>query len=181
MESVPNYEGIYEVSSFGQVRSIDRYTEKKSKNNGDKTPVRHLIRGRVLKQRQHTDGYWLVQLCNGRTERTTLVHQIVAAAFLGPCPKGKEVRHLDGNGSNSYYKNLEYGTHKKNLKDRERHGTIANIRGENQHLAKLNARKVIRIRRMLANGKTQRAIAAKFDIHPTTVDNIKSGKSWDWL
>lgn len=51
------------------------------------------------------------------------VHSLVAAAFIGPCPQGQEVRHKDGTRTNNTADNLEYGTRTDNLRDAIRHGT----------------------------------------------------------
>ncbi|MDX3713446.1 HNH endonuclease signature motif containing protein [Streptomyces europaeiscabiei] len=56
------------------------------------------------------------------------MHQIVAAAFLGPRPDGHDVRHLDGNPLNSALSNLSYGTRSENELDKARHGTNPNAR-----------------------------------------------------
>lgn len=50
------------------------------------------------------------------------VHQLVARAFIGPCPPGLEVRHKDGNPANNHIDNLEYGTRADNMQDRLNHG-----------------------------------------------------------
>jgi len=64
-------------------------------------------------------GYHTVKL-NGKTY---LVHRLVAAAFIGPCPDGLQVRHLDGNPSNNNVINLAYSTAKENNADMDLHGT----------------------------------------------------------
>lgn len=67
---------------------------------------------------------------NGRTVRYWLsgprewAHRMVAEAWLGPCPKGQLVRHLDGNAGNNRVVNLAYGTHAENMQDAIRHGTF---------------------------------------------------------
>ena len=72
------------------------------------------------------------------------VHRIVMAAFVGPRPPGKEVRHLNGDGSDNRISNLRYGTHAENMRDMEAHGTVP--RGERNGHAVLDDQKVRFIR-----------------------------------
>ena len=58
-------------------------------------------------------------------KRAMSVHRLVLLAFAGPCPKGMECRHLDGNPQNNNFSNLCWGTHQENMDDRVRHGTLA--------------------------------------------------------
>jgi hypothetical protein len=111
--AVPGWEGQYEVSDLGLVRSVDRVT-----THGRK------IKGQILAQSGRRGPYPVVGLYRGgkRVESRT-VHSIVAEAFLGPCPPGLEVRHLDGDSRNARADNLEYGTRGENMLDRVRHGT----------------------------------------------------------
>lgn len=107
---VPGYDGVYEVSNLGNVRS---WTHRK--------------RGAVMKQAFGTHGYLTVCVrgIDGRTRRST-VHTLVAAAFIGPRPDGTETRHLDGNPTNNHALNLAYGTHAENQLDSVRHGSHVN-------------------------------------------------------
>lgn len=101
---VPGYEGHYEVSDLGRVKSHKRSSP------------------RILKPGISTGGYPLVTLClNGRA--TWLVHRLVMRAFVGAQPQGMETRHLDGNPTNNALSNLAYGSGSENQQDRLRHGT----------------------------------------------------------
>lgn len=104
---VAGYEGYYEVSSDGQVRSAMR-------RKGSK--------GGVLKAGTTKAGYKLVSLWRDGKGLSCNVHRLVAAAFLGPCPPGMEVRHLDGDPTNNDVANLRYGTGSENCQDITRHG-----------------------------------------------------------
>ena len=99
---VVGYEGLYEVSSLGQVRSVDRIVTR-----SDGRQCRW--KGRTLRVNDTAHGGFAVSLCcaNGR-QKTVKVHTLVAAAFLGPRPKKADVRHLDGNPSNNQASNLAY-------------------------------------------------------------------------
>jgi hypothetical protein len=104
---VEGFEGYYEVCSDGQVRSAMR---------------RQGSKGAVLKAGTNKAGYKLVSLWRDGKGRSCNVHRLVAAAFLGPCPPGMEVRHMDGDPANNVLTNLRYGTSSENNDDIVRHG-----------------------------------------------------------
>lgn len=106
---VPGYEGRYEVSTAGRVRSYA------------------FSRPKILSQSiRRDDGYPRVTLILAGVRKTVAVHRLVATAFLGPRPDGLETRHLDGNAGNPRLENLRYGTPSQNAFDRIRHGTNRN-------------------------------------------------------
>lgn len=118
---VPGYEGIYEVSSLGRVRSLPR--ERICKNG-----VVKKLKGKFLRQSESAGGYLKVGLWDERGGRTFHVHKVVMLGFVGEPPHGLEVRHLDGNNKNNTLDNLKYGTCSENHLDRVRHGTHSESR-----------------------------------------------------
>lgn len=110
---VVGYEGSYEVSSEGRVRSLDRLVT-------DRIRTRRLSgRLRCLKMGRH---YWELTLSRGGVQRTHHVHQLVCEAFHGRRPKGAVVRHLNGQHTDNRPENLRWGTPKENTADMIRHG-----------------------------------------------------------
>lgn len=151
------FEGFYEVSDMGRVRSIrGRYC------------------GRILSPGPHPGGYPLMHLYrNGRRIARTL-HSLVAAAFIGPRPRGQEVRHKDGVKTNCRAENLSYGTHRQNEADKLAHGTLP--LGEKNAAAKLTARDVREIRRRA--GERQEDLAKEFGCTFSNISAIQLRKSW---
>lgn len=111
---VVGYEGLYSVSDTGFVRSEKRVVVR---SNGYPFPVRE----RVMKGSPDFYGYMMIKL-PGRGTRP--IHKIVMETFVGPCPTGMEVRHLDGDPANNKLSNLSYGTHTDNMYDAIKHGTF---------------------------------------------------------
>lgn len=105
---VVGYEGIYEVSNLGRVRTH----ENKTTNS-----IRHGIRKwkqRVLKQKISKDNNHRVSLWKEKAEKTWLVHRLVALAFI-PLEEGRySVNHIDGSRFNNTVENLEWCNHKEN-------------------------------------------------------------------
>lgn len=115
---VVGYEGFYEVSDLGRVRSLPRLIVCRNGHTRNWP-------GKVLSPYiSPKDGYQRTPLSvNGVKTGPLLVHRLVAEAFLGECPEGQEVRHLDGDPGNNVLTNLVYGTHAENMQDMLRHGT----------------------------------------------------------
>lgn len=110
---VVGYEGRYEVSSLGRVRSLDRKTAHKAY-----TAYRE---GKMLCQSPDKDGYMLLRMCKGRCI-IKRVHRLVAQAFI-PNPENKPcINHIDNNPSNNNVENLEWVTYKENAAHRDKQG-----------------------------------------------------------
>ena len=103
---IPGYEGLYEASSEGEIRSV----------------ARRNTRGGILAQRTHRNGRKIVSLSRNGVVTTHNVHRLVAAAFLGD-PEGRQVCHNDGDPSHNRLANLRYGTASDNAQDALQHGT----------------------------------------------------------
>ena len=117
---IPGYEGWYEVSDAGRVRSLDRYVDYK-------TGQRVLHRGKTLKNQQfQATGYPFVNLWKDGKGSPRTVHSLVMEAFVGPRGKGMEVCHENGVRTDNRLKNLRYGTSRENNLDIIRHGRHAN-------------------------------------------------------
>lgn len=110
---VVGWEGLYEVSNFGRVRSIDRVVK------GRHGPTRY--KGRVLRPgRNKTAPYFMVQLAETGRKRKKhcYVHDLVLAAFVGPKPAGMEVCHGRNGQQDNSLDNLRYDTRSANAQDR---------------------------------------------------------------
>lgn len=105
---VVGYEGLYEVSDEGRVKT----TRRKGSAGGLMKP-----------QTAKCGGYWVVALYRDGQEDKRYVHALVVETFTGPRPSGLEIRHLDGDPQNARLSNLCYGTSAENKIDQVRHGT----------------------------------------------------------
>jgi hypothetical protein len=119
---IPGWEGFYEVSDCGRVRSLARMVQRS-------TGAMHPVKSRFLTPRKATRTEHLsVALTRNNQCSNHSVHRLVMAAFVGPCPEGLEVLHRDDNPRNNHLGNLRYGTRSENHRDRVRNGIHHNAR-----------------------------------------------------
>ena len=173
---VVSYEGIYEVSNRGRVRSVDRTTQQLRR--GVLRTVK--FRGRDLKQFQDKDGYLQVKLCGVGRARSESVHRIVCRAFNGAKPSdAHEVAHNDGDKKNNIAGNLRWATKRENQSDRSRHGT--GQQGENGPRARLTQHEASEIKRRSNAGEPSGALAKEYKISKRYVREIATGTKWKSL
>jgi len=104
---IKGYEGLYEVSDKGRVRSIDRFIVNK---NGKK----QYYNGKILTNRANYKGYVQVHLCKNNKVKVFLRHRLVAEAFIINPENKKCVNHIDSVRDNNNASNLEWVTHSEN-------------------------------------------------------------------
>lgn len=167
--SVVGYEGYYEVSSNGRVRSLDRQVQSRNRWG----PITLRWPGKILALLENQQGYYKVLLSKNGKTANKLVSALVAEAFIGPRPEGLLVLHTDGNAKNNRVANLRYGTQKDNMQDSIRHGTRP--KGRAHKCAKLTEKQVRAIR---ASDETNVALAAQFGVDPSTVRLARIGHNW---
>lgn len=109
--AVLGYEGVYEVSDQGRVRSLARCDSRGRR-----------VKPRIMSQITQQSGHMCVKLSRDGSYRSAKVHQLVLEAFVGPRPDGCESLHYDDNPANNNIVNLRWGTRSENLRDRVRNG-----------------------------------------------------------
>lgn len=117
---IPGWEGYYEASDMGRVRSIRRTVKTTS---GQRTFL-----GQILNPAASADLHFTVGLYRDGAGKCMRVHRLVMAAFVGPCPDGMEVCHNNGNPADNRLVNLRYDTRSENMIDASIHGTHNNTR-----------------------------------------------------
>lgn len=157
-KDIPEFEGKYQVSNFGNVRSLDRKILYKDGRTRRYT-------GKILKPIANSDGYLNIQLCDGcDVLKTIKVHRLVAEAFV-PNPDGYlEINHIDEDKTNNNALNLEWCDRIYNC----RHGT------RNDRISKAHGKPVI-----LSNDKEKHefescvAAANWLGVRPQSIDWAK--------
>lgn len=162
---IPGYEGSYQVSDMGRVRSLPRLVPHGASYSR--------LKGRVLKPAPNRHGYQHLVLRKDGRNHDHEVHVLVASAFLGPRPDGDiQVRHLDGNRSNNTLTNLLYGTRSENQLD------LYDYRGYHHKLTKAD---VVEIREKLSVGRSGRSLAEEYGCSESNISAIKKGATYAWL
>jgi hypothetical protein len=180
------YEGVYSISNLGRVRR-------------DKPGYRNntTIVGHILKYWNHHGTYRRVSLKRpGRKKKCHGIHQLVAAAFIGPCPEGKLINHKNGDPADNRPKNLEYVTQLENM--RHAHEVLnrivptrcrgfyrsltskkAAVRGSRHRDARFTEEQVLEIRRVHAEtGCTFYGLARKYGVSGNCIKRIIKRVTW---
>ena len=167
---------MYEVSTTGRVRSVDRVVPIGTKANGRKGFQRW--KGKELAQTQTPKGYQKVELSQpGHRALHVYVHRLVMLAFVGPCPEGLEVCHNNGKRTDNRLNNLRYDTRSSNALDRHAHGTFNPRRGEDAHNSKLTEEAVRWIRASIGS-LSYREMARRLGVTHRTVIETAQRKRW---
>ena len=169
-KDVLGYEGFYEVSDQGRVRSLPRTVP--SRGGTRVSP------GRIRKLVPKSNGYLTVTLSKHGRIKCCHVHQLVMEVFIGPCPDGHEVCHYNGDKTNNNLKNLRYDTRSANRSDGKRLGRDNS--GERNGHSKLTYQQVHDIRRRVAAGETQRKLASEYGVAFQTINKVVRRETWDW-
>lgn len=158
---VVGFEGSYEVSSLGRVRSLDRQIWQAASH---RTAAHwHRCKGRLLRPGV-MNKYGHVSVALGH-RNSHCVHAIVAAAFIGPRPEGLDVCHRDGDAGNNAETNLYYGTRGQNNRDISSHDR-----------RKLSVAQVHEVRSRSAAGETGRSLAREFGVCEANMGYVLSGR-----
>lgn len=116
-KDVPGYEGQYQVSDQGRVRSIDRVVEQAARSG---TIYKKNIRGVMLRPGRMLAGH--LSVCLGKSN-SHCVHKLVLLAFVGAAPENHECLHANGVPSDNRLENLRWGSRSDNIRDAVAHGT----------------------------------------------------------
>lgn len=115
-KDIKGYEGLYQVSNMGKVRSLAHFAKNNS-NGGMR-----ITSGKELAFYKMPNGYHQVQLSKGKSRKKAYIHRLVADAFIENSLSLPEVNHKDGNKNNNSVSNLEWISHKNNQIHMVKHG-----------------------------------------------------------
>ena len=130
---ITGYEGLYQVSNLGRVRSLDRYV-----NSGYNT--KRFSKGKILSFLLQKNGYAKVMLSKENTVKNADLHRLVAETFIANPNNKTTVNHKDGNKENNKIDNLEWATQKEN-------NNHAAANGLNLFLKKLSVDQIKKMRK----------------------------------
>jgi NUMOD4 motif-containing protein/HNH endonuclease len=162
-KEINGYEGLYSVSNLGRVKSLpNRACHKQEK----------CLKSVVIKK----TGYATVHLSKNGKAKRILVHRLVATEFLDKKEGTCDVNHIDSNRCNNVLSNLEWVTRRENCLHASKNKRLRI--GSANNKTKLTNNQVLEIAAMQGS---LTSIAKKYNVHFTTVHDIKIGKNWSWL
>jgi hypothetical protein len=168
---VYGYEGLYMISNYGKVRSLEKIVDY-----GKKKAVRP---EKILKTRISKDGYEYCILSDNKNKKTLKIHRLVAIAFIENPDSKKTVNHIDGNKLNNNSSNLEWNTHRENTMHAIMNKLRSGVKGEKSHLSKLSKKQVDEIRLLSKNySKTRTEISKIYNISGSQVYRIVNNLNW---
>lgn len=165
--AVVGYEGLYEVSNLGRVRSLAREVSWSS------STMR--LNGRILKPRPIHKGYVRVVLHRHGVSRFRRIHRLVLQAFVGECPDGMQCAHLNGEPADCRLSNLAWVSAAENASHKHAHGT--HLHGSKSNLAVLDEAQVLEVLE-LKGAVSAAECARRFGVTPPTITSIWNGVTW---
>lgn len=117
-KDIKNYEGLYQVSNLGRVKSLNRICYDSVRKYNKK------IFKRILKQAIAKPGYYTINLTKNGKQQTYRIHRLVAETFIPNPYNYPIINHIDGNKLNNNINNLEWCTYKHNSKEAKKLGLL---------------------------------------------------------
>ena len=165
---IEGYEGLYQISHLGRVKSLARVIYK---TDG----TIQTFKERILKTTLDTKGYVICNLSKEYKCKTFRVHRLVANMFIPNLNNKPQVNHINGIKADNRVSNLEWVTNSENQKHAVKLGLKEGFKGIEHNLVKLTEEQVLEIRE---SNLTQRKLAKKYNINQSTISMIKNRKIW---
>lgn len=167
---ISGYEDLYLCSNYGRIKALPKIVVY---SNGKL----YKYEEKILAP-NYSMGYRTVSLVKNKVKSTHDIHRIVAQLFIPNPNKKPFVNHLDGDRSNSFYRNLEWSTNSENqFHSYKQLGRIA-VWGEKNGQSKLKIEDINQIRKLRADGMTIKSIALQFGVCAESIRKIIIGKTW---
>lgn len=167
-KNIPGFDGEYQVSDMGRVKSLDRWVKCKSGES-------RFYKGKTLKSTSDEYGRVSVGLSKKGKRKQYRIHCLVMLAFVGERPKGYSICHKDGDASNNTLSNLRYDTQSENSIDIYR-------QSEKSGMGKLSIEEVLEIRRLYKDkGFTYERLGKMFNVSIGAIGKIITRKHFPWL
>lgn len=163
-KDVIGYEGLYQVSNFGNVKSLGNEFSRKE---------------RFLKLSPQSKGYLTVVLQKNATRKTVLVHRLVAEHFIYNIESKSQVNHIDGDKTHNIVSNLEWVSHRENLDHAIKNNLT--LKGEENRNSKLKDVDVIKIHSLLQKGVTTKELSETYSVSHSTIYGIRTNRYWKHL
>lgn len=172
-KDVEGYEGIYQVSNLGRLKSLERIVHSKKWDRRE--PLK------ILSPPKLKNGYLLATLRKEGKSEKVLLHRLIAKAFI-PNPNNlPQINHIDGNKQNNNISNLEWVTAQENIIHAYTNNLMHPARGIRINFGHFTEEDIREIRRKGEEGMSQRKIAAEYGVKQGAIWLILKRKTYNWV
>ena len=166
---IEGYEGFYEISHLGRVKSLRRTIMRT--NNRKQT-----FKENILKPVLTSKGYLTVNLHKVGKVKTFKIHRLLALSFIDNPDNKPQVNHIDGIKTNNRLNNLEWNTSSENTQHAYNNSLLLPRKGIKHHMSKITEKQVLEIR--ASKNKTHQQLADDFQLSRQTIGKIINRKRW---
>ncbi len=170
-KDIQSYEGLYQVSDHGRVKSLDRYVRQHSRG-------KQLKKGMLINSCKSRKGYLHLGLNKYGKRKDCSVHRLVAKAFVPNPNNYPQINHKDTIKDNNFPTNLEWVNNSMNQKHAYTNGLNMPKIGEKNGNSKLTEDKVVNIIQKLKEGHSHRFVGKCFGVSKSTITRINIRNSW---
>jgi hypothetical protein len=169
-KDIVGYEGHYQVSSIGRVKSLSRVVKSREGVFGNKKEI-------ILKTFKNGDGYLKYKLCINGKETSFSSHRLVAITFLDNQQKKSEVNHINGIKNDNRLENLEWCTRSENTIHALKNNLKIPQKGSEHGMSKLTEKDVLEIRE-IGRSKGLKEIAKIYNVDMSLISLVLLNKIW---
>lgn len=170
-KDIIGYEGMYQISNLGRVKSLSRVIQKKSGSTG--------ISKEKIMASADNQGYRIIYLHKDAQKEKFTIHRLVATAFICNTENKTDINHINGIKSDNSIYNLEWVTKSENTLHAYRTGLKKSLKGSDNPMSKLTEVNVIDIKFKYRNGgHSYRTLSVLYNVDKALIARIIKGISW---